>query len=62
MLIENSQIPLQTTTLSSMEPKKTGKIAHLETKDPGDFTETNSDGHPARYDCYSAKKVPVISL
>ena len=35
MLIENSQIPLQTTTLSSMEPKKTGKISHLETKDPG---------------------------
>lgn len=35
MLIENSQIALQTTTLSSMEPKKTGKISHLETKDPG---------------------------
>ena len=35
MLIENSQIPLQTTTLSSMELKKTGKISHLETKDPG---------------------------
>lgn len=35
MVTENSQISLQTTTLCSMELKKTGKISHLETKDPG---------------------------
>jgi len=39
MIAENSQISLnptlKTTTLSSMEPKKAGKIAHLETKNPG---------------------------
>jgi len=35
MVTENSHVSLQTTTLCSMEPKKTGKISHLETKDPG---------------------------
>jgi ferrous iron transport protein A len=32
---QNSQINFQTTPLCSMEPKKTGKISHLETKNPG---------------------------
>ncbi|WP_440946245.1 FeoA family protein [Methanosarcina sp. T3] len=39
MIAENSHIStntsLNTTTLSSMEPKKAGKISHLETKNPG---------------------------
>lgn len=32
---QNSQISFQTTPLCSMEPKKPGKISHLETKNPG---------------------------
>jgi ferrous iron transport protein A len=35
MVTKNSHLSLKTTTLCAMEPKKTGKIAHLETKDPG---------------------------
>jgi ferrous iron transport protein A len=35
MLTENLHIPLKTTTLCSMEPEKTGKISHLDTKDRG---------------------------
>jgi len=35
MKANNSHISLKTTTLCSMEPKKTGKISHLETKNPG---------------------------
>lgn len=35
MVTENSNLALKTTTLCAMEPRKTGKISHLETKDPG---------------------------
>ena len=35
MIAENSQTSLQITTLSSMEPKKAGKISSLETKNVG---------------------------
>jgi ferrous iron transport protein A len=35
MIEENSQTSLQITTLSSMEPKKAGKISSLETKNVG---------------------------
>ncbi len=35
MVTEKPHTSLQTTTLCSMEPKKTGRISHLETKDPG---------------------------
>jgi ferrous iron transport protein A len=34
MLTENSQISSQTAPLCSIEPRITGKISHLETKDP----------------------------
>ena len=35
MLTENLHPALKTTTLCSMEPRKAGKISHLETKNPG---------------------------
>ncbi len=35
MVNKNSRLDLKTTTLCSMEPRKTGKIDHLETKNPG---------------------------
>lgn len=44
MIANNSHISLQTTTLCSMEPKKTGKISHLETKDPGILQKLMSMG------------------
>jgi ferrous iron transport protein A len=35
MVTENTPPSLKTTTLCAMEPRKTGKISHLETKNPG---------------------------
>ncbi|WP_292391439.1 FeoA family protein [Methanosarcina sp. UBA5] len=35
MVNKNSRLALKTITLCAMEPKKTGKIDHLETKNPG---------------------------
>lgn len=35
MVTKNSHLPLKTITLCAMEPRKTGKIDHLETKNPG---------------------------
>jgi ferrous iron transport protein A len=35
MVTRNSHLSLKTITLRAMEPRKTGKIDHLETKNPG---------------------------
>lgn len=35
MVNKNPRLALKTITLCAMEPKKTGKIDHLETKNPG---------------------------
>ena len=35
MVTKNVHITMETTTLCTMEPRKTGKISHLETKNPG---------------------------
>jgi ferrous iron transport protein A len=35
MVTKNSHLSLKTTTLCAMEPRKTGKIDHLETKNSG---------------------------
>ncbi|AKB13714.1 MAG: FeoA family protein [Methanosarcina thermophila] len=35
MVTKNAHPTLKTTTLCTMEPRKTGKISHLETKNPG---------------------------
>jgi ferrous iron transport protein A len=35
MVTENLHPALKTTTLCAMEPRKAGKISHLETKNPG---------------------------
>ncbi|HEY3360266.1 MAG TPA: FeoA family protein [Methanosarcina sp.] len=35
MVTKNSSLALKTITLCAMEPRKTGKIDHLETKNPG---------------------------
>lgn len=35
MVNKNPHLALKTITLCAMEPKKTGKIDHLETKNPG---------------------------
>ncbi|AKB82820.1 FeoA domain protein [Methanosarcina barkeri 3] len=35
MVTGNSHLPMKTTTLCAMEPRNTGKIDHLETKNPG---------------------------
>ncbi|MCC4767161.1 ferrous iron transport protein A [Methanosarcina sp. DH1] len=35
MVTKNPHFDLKTITLCAMEPRKTGKIAHLETKNPG---------------------------
>lgn len=35
MVTEKSHLALKTTTLCTMEPRKAGKISHLETKNPG---------------------------
>ena len=35
MVTKNSHLFMKTTTLCAMEPRKTGKIDHLETKNPG---------------------------
>lgn len=35
MINKNSHLSLKTTALCAMEPRKAGKIAHLETKNPG---------------------------
>lgn len=44
MKANNSHISLKTTTLCSMEPKKAGKISHLETKNPGILQKLMSMG------------------
>lgn len=35
MITKNSHLDLKTITLCAMEPRKAGKIDHLETKNPG---------------------------
>jgi len=35
MVTKNSHLALKTTTLCAMESRKTGKIDHLETRNPG---------------------------
>jgi len=35
MVTKNSHLALKTTTLCAMEPRKAGKISHLETGNPG---------------------------
>lgn len=42
--------------------QKKGKDLTSGYKKHGDFAETDSNGHPARYACHSAQKLPFISL